>query len=393
MNADYCDGVERCAPGAEGAGADGCVAGTPPCSAMETCDEAADECVPMDCAEPDGDDDGDASLACGGGDCDDTNPNVRSGLPEACDALGVDEDCVSTTLYNEGPGTNDGDRDGDGFVDSRCFNVLEDGTENRGTDCDDAAPTINPDGVEACDLRDNDCDGSIDEDVLETYYRDADGDGAGDESMTMEGCTAPAGGWVLMAGDCDDTQSSVHPAATEVCDDRDNDCDSDVDEAPAGATYYRDADLDGFGDAATSMRVCGAPPAGWVTTVGDCWDGGASVRPGAGLQSAPFCRSGVLCGTICAGPPDGPFCGDRLGTPDWDYNCDGAVTTEPRGSGLCDEATTLFMCGGSIPLTMGFANPAPADCGRSIAYITGCAWNASTGTCGYATENRTLRCR
>lgn len=256
-NAAYCDGAERCLPGTAGAGANGCIAGLSPCRTGETCDEAADRCVMVDCAEPDADDDGDESLACGGGDCDDTDPNIRSGLPEACDALGVDEDCNPTTLYNQGPGTNDGDRDGDGFVDARCFNLRADGTENRGTDCDDTAPTINPDGVEACDGRDNDCDGSTDEGVLFTYYLDADGDGAGDDAMAMQGCTPPGPGWILTGGDCSPTDGDVHPGATEVCDGVvDDDCDEMVDDGCACTNGATQPCGPGTGVCAGATQLC-----------------------------------------------------------------------------------------------------------------------------------------
>lgn len=37
-------------------------------------------------------------------------------------------------------------------------------------------------------------------------------------------------GWAQSEGDCDDTNSVVHPEASEVCDEKDNDCDGQVDE-------------------------------------------------------------------------------------------------------------------------------------------------------------------
>jgi hypothetical protein len=56
-----------------------------------------------------------------------------------------------------------------------------------------------------------------------TRYLDRDGDGYGTGSPV-------AGGTATRGGDCDDTRSSVHPGATEVCDSRDNDCDGSTDE-------------------------------------------------------------------------------------------------------------------------------------------------------------------
>ena len=58
-----------------------------------------------------------------------------------------------------------------------------------------------------------------------TWYRDADGDYYGDEGDTVEGCDAPQG-YVDQGEDCDDSDATVSPAATESCaDDLDNDCD------------------------------------------------------------------------------------------------------------------------------------------------------------------------
>jgi hypothetical protein len=45
-------------------------------------------------------------------------------------------------------------------------------------------------------------------------------------------------------------------------------------------TFYRDADNDGYGNAAIAIRACTAP-AGYVAQAGDCNDSDAAVRPGA----------------------------------------------------------------------------------------------------------------
>ena len=71
------------------------------------------------------------------------------------------------------------------------------------TDCDDADPGANPAAPEVCDGRDNDCDGMTDEGRLTTFYRDADGDGFGQMSMSMTACDRPTG-YVADNTDCDD---------------------------------------------------------------------------------------------------------------------------------------------------------------------------------------------
>ena len=116
------------------------------------------------------------------------------------------------------------DNDGDGV------------SENEG-DCDDGNPDISPLANEVCDGIDNDCDELIDteDDNFDTssamlYYQDQDQDGFGDENTATWICE-PQDGYVDIVGDCDDNNSDVHPEALEQCDDIDNDCDGDIDDA------------------------------------------------------------------------------------------------------------------------------------------------------------------
>ncbi len=66
-----------------------------------------------------------------------------------------------------------------------------------------------------------------------TYYTDADGDSYG-TGVGQEFCTNPGAGWATQDGDCDDSDANVHPGATEVCNGKDDDCDSLVDTADPG---------------------------------------------------------------------------------------------------------------------------------------------------------------
>jgi hypothetical protein len=61
------------------------------------CDETLDACEP-NC---DVDSDGEASIACGGTDCDDDNDAVGSMATEVCDAEDLDEDCDPTTTHEQ----------------------------------------------------------------------------------------------------------------------------------------------------------------------------------------------------------------------------------------------------------------------------------------------------
>ncbi|HID93888.1 MAG TPA: T9SS type A sorting domain-containing protein, partial [bacterium (Candidatus Stahlbacteria)] len=75
---------------------------------------------------------------------------------------------------------------------------------------------------------------------VSVYYRDADGDGYGDPSITVEAFSCPAG-YVSDSTDCDDSNPDIHPGATEVCNGVDDDCDALTDEEGAYGctTYYR----------------------------------------------------------------------------------------------------------------------------------------------------------
>lgn len=145
-------------------------------------------------------------------------------------------------------------------------------------DCDDADPTVHPEAHEFCDGKDNDCNGEIDENVLQTWYEDLDADGFGSGVETQAGCE-PFPGWVGVRGDCDDADADVFPGATEACDGTDNDCDALIDEDDL-STWYADADGDGFGDKRVVMEVCYAPIS-FVPDNRDCDDADAFVHPDA----------------------------------------------------------------------------------------------------------------
>ncbi len=87
-------------------------------------------------------------------------------------------------------------------------------------------------------------------------------------------------GWTTERGDCDDGDPQVHPAAEELCDGLDNDCDGETDEPDAqdASTFYPDLDGDGFGDGGSPTAAC-TLPSGHVQDSGDCDDADPSVHP------------------------------------------------------------------------------------------------------------------
>jgi hypothetical protein len=116
-------------------------------------------------------------------------------------------------------------------------------------------------------------------DALVTYYRDADGDGYGWAADSVQASQPPAG-YVSNGSDCNDANPSINPAASETCDGVDNDCNGLVDDGLQLSTYYRDADGDGYGWAADSVRAC-QPPVGYVGNGSDCNDADPAINPAA----------------------------------------------------------------------------------------------------------------
>jgi hypothetical protein len=166
------------------------------------------------------------------------------------------------------------DEDGDGY----------DSIAEGGTDCDDSDPSINPAAPELCDGVDNNCDGSTDEDSAsdaKTWYADTDSDGYGDTAASDIDCYQPTG-YIADGTDCDDTDATTYPGATEYCDGHDDDCDGDTDEDDSVGvlTWYADSDSDGYGNAASSDIDC-YQPTGYVADATDCDDSNGTTYPGA----------------------------------------------------------------------------------------------------------------
>ncbi len=321
--------------------------------ADEVCDEADNDCdgevdedaIDADTLYADEDEDGygdagQAVTACefphgyvgDDSDCDDSDAEVHPDADERCN--GIDDDCDGEVDEDSASDAatwyEDADSDGYGDPSSPVLACEQPpGFVDNDFDCDDASGAINPSADELCNGYDDDCDGTTDElgavDAA-TWYEDVDGDGYGDAGSTTEACEAP-GGWVADDGDCDDSDAAVNPAATELCDAIDNDCDgtTDEDDAADAATWYADSDADGYGDPATTTAAC-SQPTGFVADDTDCDDSDAAVNP--------------VATELCDGVDN-----DCDGTTDEDDSADTATWyADSDADGYGDPATTTAAC-------------------------------------------------
>jgi len=242
-------------------------------------------------------------------DCNDADSLINPGMTELCDA--IDNNCdgnvdegVALSFY--------ADQDQDGFGDpatemQSCEQPL--GYVTVSNDCDDSDPEVYSGATEICNERDDNCDGEVDEDLFSGLFYDADGDGHGDPNQLSGDCSSSEG-YVYYGDDCDDTNPNIFPFAIEVCNEIDDNCDGDVDEAVT-ETFYLDIDGDGFGNLAQPTEAC-ALPEGHSLNSDDCDDFDPLQYPTAG----EYCNQED---DDCDGETDE----DPLDSPTWYYDIDG----------------------------------------------------------------------
>ena len=194
------------------------------------------------------------------------------------------------------------DADGDGFGDPNvepagwvCRSRLaEPGLSTNNVDCDDQNTVINPGMDELCDLIDNDCNGLVDETHPKVpWYPDLDQDGFGGIANAITSCLSPGPEYTQTPGDCDDDSVVTNPLAAEICNGIDDDCDGRVDDRDPGvlpesrSSFFRDRDMDGYGDADAETRRC-EQPLGFVDNDLDCDDRDPQISPDADHELCDF---------------------------------------------------------------------------------------------------------
>lgn len=220
-------------------------------------------------------------------DCDGYVDRATWYLDEDCDGLGSDvpiqataadvatfPDCWveaagdcddSTDTITDGE-TYYADMDGDGYADAFAPYAEHQCSAPEGyvalatvNDCDDTRGDVHPGAEPLCELDvDADCNGALDQ--------------ADDDGDSYASCD----------GDCDDTNDIIFPGAAEICDGLDNNCDTFVDVAATDAPeWYGDADSDGYGNVANTVRGYCTAPAGYVGNSTDCNDANTGINPSA----------------------------------------------------------------------------------------------------------------
>ena len=196
------------------------------------------------------------------GDCDDAealaNPGTLEDDATACD--GVDNDC-------DGLADDPWDLDGDGFLSALYC------PEGVGSDCDDTDAAEFPGNTEVCDLRDNDCNGVVNDIVVLADNQTGVCEGA------MKACAASG---IAVAPDDYSSMEGWEPDEVS-CDGLDNDCDGDVD----GFDHDKLGGLDCVDDDGD----------GYAEVDGDCDDDDAAKLP-------DDCRGTLIATSLQAGFDD-----------------------------------------------------------------------------------------
>ena len=193
----------------------------------------------------------------------------------------------SYTITIPAPITVYADADLDGYGAGAALSVcsLSAGFVLNNTDCNDSNASANPVGVEICGNGiDEDCSGAdlvcpipgctvanaCNYNSLATtndgscvlpslpYYADNDGDGFGTNDPFPGAtlfCTPQGAPWVLTNTDCNDFNGAINPAATEVCNGVDDNCNGTAEEGLTFLEYFADADADGYGIPATAYVI------------------------------------------------------------------------------------------------------------------------------------------
>ena len=309
-----------------------------PCNGAETCNAEAHTCVTGEQLD-DNTSCGDERI-CSSGRC----------VPEGC----------GNGTREEGEDCDDGNLDDGDGCDSDCtFSCTtdldcSDGSVCTGVEtCDEESHTCVPGERLDCDDDDpctrNECDPEF---GCWNPLIDEDNDGHADQKLGACG------------DDCDDNDATVYAGAAELCDEKDNNCNGEVDET--APVWYRDCDGDGYANAsAMSLQQCEQPgpapgcdpglAATWTTLAPgpgttDCWDKDPKVRPMTTDENNSAWSSTAILG--------------RTTGVDYDYNCDG---TEERRN-VVENLSDAAYCGSNPPIVFPYVEVPTSSEFQSMSY-------------------------
>lgn len=262
------------------------------------------------------------------------DPNVNSNWCDGSSGT-TTEDCTDPKTWYKDP-------DGDGYYGANAESVVACENpdpnlyvgEKKDNDCKPNDEAFHPGAKEECGDPDYNCNDKTREG--KTWYVDADLDTFGDALGTgIQQCEKPDGNYVKNNEDCNDSEITINPDATEICDGLDNNCDEVIDEGLT-TTYYPDADGDTYGATATPVQACSAP-ADHVEDGTDCDDTNSAINKGV----EEVCANGT--DDNCDGTVDEASCGgdtddDGDGYTETDGDCNDAdASINPDATDICGD--------------------------------------------------------
>jgi len=224
-------------------------------------------------------------------DCNDANALVKPDAVELCNLIDdncngqVNEGLVFVNYYLD----IDLDGYGAGAATNSCTPISGNYVTNN-LDCNNSDANIRPNATEICNNIDDNCNLFVDDGLtFINYYLDTDGDGFG-AGAALNSCSNPGIAYSTNNTDCNNSNPAIRPNAIEICNDIDDNCNSNIDEGLVFVNYYLDADQDGY--YLSVVNACASPGVNYTTSgmfLGDCNDNSSSVN----LNAIEICGNGI----------------------------------------------------------------------------------------------------